>query len=255
MSRKQSNTVEYFPHFVNPSKTIFILKSKYGNNGYAFWFQLLELLSRSEGHYYNCQDENQWQYLISYTGVSEQSATEMINLLIKLGKLSQELWECKVIWCDNLVSNFTEVYRKRGRDIPTAPIQLYHNIVTATEIPQTATEIPPTTLNTVSEMLQSKVKQSKVKQSKEENKNLTFEDYIEKIIKPLFPNLDLKVQLEKFNTYWSESDKKVTRPKSAFRNWCERAEKYRLSDTKNNGHNPQEPTKPVIEQLKEKRMV
>lgn len=54
MARPTKETVDYFPHFVKCGRTIFILESKYGNDGYAFWFKLLEILGDTEGHYYDC---------------------------------------------------------------------------------------------------------------------------------------------------------------------------------------------------------
>lgn len=58
----------------------------------------------------------------------------------------------------------------------------------------------------------------------------TLEEYTEKILKPLFPELDFKVEREKFDTWWAEGNKKLTRPKSAFMRWCENAERYRIKD-------------------------
>ena len=69
-----------------------------------------------------------------------------------------------------------------------------------------------------------------------------------------FPHLDLKIQRDKFDTYWSEGTRKLTRPKSAFRNWCERAEKYRLEDTsKGNGHKQEVIKSESIDSQLEKR--
>jgi hypothetical protein len=122
MSRTTSNTVEYFPHFCKTGgKTIFILKSRFGNDGYAFWFQLLEVLCQSEGHYYDCRSPELWQYLVSFCDSKEITATEILNLLATLGNIDAELWQARVIWCQALVNNLKEVYRKRGRDIPQKP--------------------------------------------------------------------------------------------------------------------------------------
>ena len=49
MSRPRKAVVDYFPHYVNHGKTLFILEQKYGNDGYAFWFKLLEMLGGSDG--------------------------------------------------------------------------------------------------------------------------------------------------------------------------------------------------------------
>ena len=54
--------------------------------------------------------------------------------------------------------------------------------------------------------------------------NITFEEYVEKL-RLKFPSLDMEYQLEKFLQYWSEGTRKLQRPKTAFANWCEIAEK------------------------------
>jgi hypothetical protein len=158
MGRHQSNTVEYFPHIAKHGKTLFILKSRFGNDGYAFWFQLLEILCLAENHYYDCRDEEAWQYLLSVTGVDEISGTQILSLLAKLGKIDAELWDTKMIWCQKLVSNLEDVYKKRGRPVPQRPRQLDNNHETATDKTIAATEIH----KSVTETPQSKVKESKV---------------------------------------------------------------------------------------------
>ena len=49
--RPKKAIVDYFPHFVSHGKTMFTIEMKYGNDGYAFWFKLLEILGSTENHY------------------------------------------------------------------------------------------------------------------------------------------------------------------------------------------------------------
>lgn len=65
MARPKKQTVDYFPHFVKGGRTIFILENKFGNDGYAFWFKLLEILGESEGHFYDCSNASNWEYLLA----------------------------------------------------------------------------------------------------------------------------------------------------------------------------------------------
>ena len=72
MGRPRKQTVDYFPHFVSTdSRTKFILEQSWGNDGYAFWFKLLELLGRSEGHYYDCSQPADKMYLVALTKVTD----------------------------------------------------------------------------------------------------------------------------------------------------------------------------------------
>ena len=122
MARPTKETVDYYPHFVKGGRTIFILESKYGNDGYAFWFKLLEILGDAEGHYYDCSIPNNWAYLLAKTRCDEDTARDIINTLLTLDKIDGKLWnDRQVIWCQHFVDNVSSVYKMRHAEIPTAP--------------------------------------------------------------------------------------------------------------------------------------
>lgn len=121
MGRPQKQTVDYFPHFANSGKTMFILESKFGNNGYAFWFKLLEILAITEGHYFRVENSIDWEFLLAKTKVSGETATEILNTLASLDSIDKELWDKKIIWVQKFVDNLGEVYRKRKVSAPIKP--------------------------------------------------------------------------------------------------------------------------------------
>lgn len=122
MARPKKQTVDYFPHFVKCGRTIFILESKFGNDGYAFWFKVLEILGESEGHFYDCSNVSSWEFLLAKTRVTEDKAKDIISVLIDLGKIDAELWEKhRVLWIGNFTRNLSEVYRTRHTDLPSKP--------------------------------------------------------------------------------------------------------------------------------------
>lgn len=123
MGRPRKQTVDYFPHFVSTdSKTKFILEQGWGNDGYAFWFKLLELLGRSEGHFYDCSSTANEKYLLALMKIEQSTINELLNTLADLGNIDKELWEeRKVIWCQSLVDNLQDVYSKRTVSAPTRP--------------------------------------------------------------------------------------------------------------------------------------
>lgn len=122
MARPTKETVDYFPHFVKGGRTIFILESKYGNDGYAFWFKLLEILGDAEGHYYDCSIPNNWAYLLAKTRCDEDTAKGIIGTLLTLGKIDGKLWnERQIIWCQHFVDNISNVYKMRHAETPTPP--------------------------------------------------------------------------------------------------------------------------------------
>jgi hypothetical protein len=124
MTPPQKSKVEYFPHFCNHGKTIYVLEQKYGNDGYAFWFKILEILGNSQGHYINCNDKSMWHYLLARGIIDDIKATEILNMLSDLGAIDAELWKNKVIWSNNFVANLETVYSRRQSKPPSREILL-----------------------------------------------------------------------------------------------------------------------------------
>jgi len=155
MSRPKKATVDYFPHYCNHGKTIFTIESRYGNDGYAFWFKLLEILGLMEQHYIDCNAAETWEFLIAKTRFSEEDANNILDLLAKLNAINQELWEHKIIRSDNFINNLSVVYRRREV-----------NVINNQAVLDLCIQKPPLSGQTVNKKPQSIVKYSKVKKSK-----------------------------------------------------------------------------------------
>ena len=168
MARPIKNTVDYFPHIIKNGKTIFILESKFGNDGYAFWFKLLELLGSSDNHVYDFNNSVDWEFLIAKTNVSEEKVTEILKTLVDVEAIDRELLKNKVIWCENFVKGIEDVYRKRKQNRPQKPVIDDGN--------------PSTPVVSVAETPQRKLKEIKVNKTKEKREYapavfLTEEEY------------------------------------------------------------------------------
>ena len=121
--RPKKEDIEYFPHHVNSGKTIFILEKKYKNDGYAFWFKLLELVCSSNGLIYDCNDSFDWEYLLAKTSVESEVANSILETLANLDAIDKALWlERKLIWVSNLSTNLKPLYDRRAALIPEKPI-------------------------------------------------------------------------------------------------------------------------------------
>lgn len=136
MPRPKSDTVVYFPHYANASSsgdTVKVLQSRFGNDGYAFWFKLLEKLASADGHYLDCRNPRRWQVLLADMGVDDKTGVEIMVLLVEMEAIDKELWESKVIWCQNLVDNLAPVYQNRKRERPQKPVITGENPITTVE--------------------------------------------------------------------------------------------------------------------------
>lgn len=123
MGRPRKQTVDYFPHDADASdkKTLYILESKFGNDGYAFWFKLLELLAKSEGHFYDCRNPAAWEFLLAKTHVDENIGKQIMTLLVELEAIDQELWVERIVWVQNFVDGVADAYRNRRTEPPPKP--------------------------------------------------------------------------------------------------------------------------------------
>ena len=121
MARHKKATVDYFPHYVHHGKTLHIIQNLYGNDGYAFFYKLLELLGDAEGHYYDCQDETSKEFLAVKTNVPWISGAGILDKLSIMGIIDMELWENGVIWMQSFVESIKDAYRKRSISVPEKP--------------------------------------------------------------------------------------------------------------------------------------
>ncbi len=121
MARPKKEIVDYFPHYVNHGKTMFCLENEFGNDGYAAWFKLLELLGRSPGHYYDINKTSELKYLSAIIGVSGEKTQDILGFLSELEAIDSELYKHGIIWSDNFVENLRSVYDKRNGTIPVKP--------------------------------------------------------------------------------------------------------------------------------------
>jgi len=158
MARKESRTVEYFPHQVAHKKTITLLKSKFKSDGYAVFFQTLEKLGKSKDHFFDFSDEIDWLFYVSEMGVSESITKEILDYCVRLRAFDQELYDNNILWSDNFVENLEPVYSKRINDIPTKPVSG----------PETVIAVTVTDFSGVSGGRSTHSKVKEVKESKEE---------------------------------------------------------------------------------------
>lgn len=165
--RPPKTTVDYFSHDCKHGKTIFVLEQLYGNDGFAFWYKLLELLGDTPGHAYNFNNPEGWQYLLAYTKVSEEKAILILNTLLSLNKIDKGLYNTKIIWCQNFVNRLAGIYEKRDTPLPLKPktgVGVPNNDIngiSATKIPLFVEKCEENSI-IVDDNTQSKAKESKL---------------------------------------------------------------------------------------------
>ena len=119
MAREQRKDVDYFPHDCTHGRKMHIIEQKYGNDGYATWFKLLEQLGKAKNHFIHIEDDSVLMYLSSVCRVDENKLRDILNDLSKLGAIDKFLYEnYDVIWSQKFVDSVADAYRKRKTEIP-----------------------------------------------------------------------------------------------------------------------------------------
>ena len=113
--RHHKTTVDYFPHYINHGQTIFILESLYGNDGYAAWFKLLELLGSAENHFIDINNPETKAFVQAKMNLKEDVFKSFLKSLCSLNAIVADIFDTYgIIFSENFVSNLSSLYARRG---------------------------------------------------------------------------------------------------------------------------------------------
>jgi hypothetical protein len=124
MARPVKQTVDYFPHVCDTDngKTLSVLQNKYGNDGYAFWFRLLEFLGKRSGLYFDYSNPADLEFLCAKTHQNNtETILKMLADLDVLGAIDHELYQEQVIWCQNFVEGVKDAFARSVSGPPVRP--------------------------------------------------------------------------------------------------------------------------------------
>jgi len=122
MATKRKRTVEYFPHYCEHEKTLRILERRFGNNGYAFYYKLREILGKTEGHFYDLNEPGTLEDLAGIARVGDDDVRSMLTLCAQLGDINATLYQQRnIIWSSDFVDNLAPLYSRRNSELPTPP--------------------------------------------------------------------------------------------------------------------------------------
>lgn len=119
MARPERKTVDYFPHFISDGKKMFFIESKYGNDGYAVWFKLLESLASTDDHFLDLSNPMDLMFMSAKCRVTDEALKNILNDLSTIGEIDKEMWNIGIVWSDKFVSSIEDAYRKRSSKLQT----------------------------------------------------------------------------------------------------------------------------------------
>jgi hypothetical protein len=144
MARPQKLTVDYFSHDANAStkKTLTILFNNFEHEGISAWWQLLENISSANNHVIYLRNPEDLEYLAAKMRFKPERMKEILDKLAYLNAIDGELYKRGVIWCQNLVDRFKDVYNSRNQPLPQKPNLVDNNNVSSANNPVSSANNP-----------------------------------------------------------------------------------------------------------------
>ena len=116
MARPKKNSVDYFPHDSdarNDTK-IRIMRHRYGNTGYAFYFILLELIYGSNGFLDLSNNLTLLDTAITI-GIDELMFNEMLGTAIDLGLFDSSFYKTKILTSNGIGKRIELINKERAK--------------------------------------------------------------------------------------------------------------------------------------------
>jgi len=114
MPKPTKKTVEWFPHSVKHGRKMLAVERRFGNDGYATWFKLLEELGEAENHCLLLTCPHQIDLMSARCFVEPDRFLQIVEALVSYGEFNREIWENhRAIFSQKLVDSVHELYRKR----------------------------------------------------------------------------------------------------------------------------------------------
>ena len=160
MARPRKEGMDYFPHDVHAAndKKVEALRMLYGNDGYAFFFILLENIYQEPNFELDISDAETIQILCRKTEVTPEKFNSMLETALKRDCFDRESYEQRGVLTSSGIKKRAEVVVKKRVKMQEAYKKEISDIVSEAEMGVEST--------------QSKVKESKVKESNRDIKDI-----------------------------------------------------------------------------------
>lgn len=117
MTRPRKKGLDYFPHDTDAYKNDKIdhMREVFGNDGYAFYFILCELIYRQENAELDVSNPIKKTVAVKRIGVSAEQFEQMMGLAIEVRLFDPERYECGFITSTGILTQFKTVHTKRDK--------------------------------------------------------------------------------------------------------------------------------------------
>ena len=163
MARPERKNVDYFPHYISHGSKMQYLHNKFGNDGYAVWYKMMEKLAKADNHFIDLSDEINLELFADYCLVDIDALNSIINFLCRCNWMHKKLWnDHKVVYSPEFLESVKDAYKRRSNVcINTQGVELmYYNNPQGTELMGDIN-----TQSKVEYSKEDKIKEEKIKQN------------------------------------------------------------------------------------------
>lgn len=138
MARPKKEGMDYFPHDTDAAndEKIEALRMLYGNDGYAFYFILLERIYRSKDFEIDVSDAETIQILAKKVDVTIEKFNSMLETSVKRGCFDQEMYQKSSILTSEGIKKRASVVVKKRVDMRNKYSEEVSDAETIPETPQ-----------------------------------------------------------------------------------------------------------------------
>ena len=123
MARPAKRTCDYFSHFAGDSKDLYFIETRYGVEGYYFYYRLREFLCQCDDLTYNIECAADVAYFHKYFALDKAKVQEMLDACADNGIIDHDLWyRAQIIWQDDLASILRDAWKGRKDPPPKKPM-------------------------------------------------------------------------------------------------------------------------------------
>ena len=169
MARPAKRNCDYFSHFVSQDRDLYFIETRFGIDGYYFYYRLREFLCQCDDITYKIEFETDLEYLYRYFALDKSNVQEMLDACADNGIIDHNLWyNAQIIWQDDLAAILKDAWKGRKTPPPEKPIVEIENKL------RVSNSINPVSgyINPVSDPINTQIKGNETKVNKNKtNKN------------------------------------------------------------------------------------
>ena len=123
MARPAKRNCDYFPHFVFQERDLYFIETRFGLEGYYFFYRLREFLCQCDDLTYNIDCEADLAYFYKHFALDKGKVQEMMDACADNGIIDQNLWyRTQIVWQDDLASILRDAWKGRKTPPPEKPM-------------------------------------------------------------------------------------------------------------------------------------